>query len=198
MNPFSTIGGADALGELDNSEGRQLGRLSHDIEGALKALVHDPDFPCVGAKSVVNQESYSFGLYPELGDERSAAALAYDLYEFIQARPSMVGEFTSYIAAFVEPKVRDERQFEKLLWRQLALLHELDRRFFTCGTRKSAPIPTIRPSLSALRRTRSSSWDYRRPAAGGRGDSRGLRWSSTTTLPSSGCARNIASTACET
>jgi FPC/CPF motif-containing protein YcgG len=42
----------------------------------------------------------------------------------------MPGEFHSYVASFLEPKVRSAAAFERLLWQQLRDLHELDRQHF--------------------------------------------------------------------
>ncbi len=138
-NPFSVLPGAlehASYGSFDGEHltkddaGHRSALLTGEIHGALRALVHDPEFPCVGAKSVMNQHSYRFGLYPEIADEASTAGLAHDLFEFIQERPSINGEFSSFIASFIGPKVRTPKEFEVLLWKQLALLHRMDREFF--------------------------------------------------------------------
>lgn len=107
-----------------------LRNTAEEVHGALRAVLHDPEFPCIGAKSVVNQASYRFGFYQELAGEGSTAGLAYDLARFVEERPSIDGDFTSFIASFRGPKVRTMKAFETLLWTQLAALHELDRRHF--------------------------------------------------------------------
>ena len=38
-----------------------LRNTAEEVHGALRAVLHDPEFPCVGAKSVINQASYRFG-----------------------------------------------------------------------------------------------------------------------------------------
>jgi FPC/CPF motif-containing protein YcgG len=79
----------------------------------------------------MNQESYRFGLYPELASPGSTEQLATDLYSFIQERPDIEGDFTSYIACFREPKILTPKQFEALLWQQLLALHEIDSPRYT-------------------------------------------------------------------
>ena len=101
-------------------------RMAEDVHSALRAVLHDPDYPCVGAKSVVNQNSYRFGLYPRLGDDGTTADLAFDLYRFIQDRQRIEGNFCSFIASFLEPKLKSLKRFEHLLWQQLSALHNLD------------------------------------------------------------------------
>jgi len=135
-NPFATDAGVENsfYGRVQDGilemEAHPLRKLAGEIHAALRAQVHDPDFPCVGAKSIVNQSSYAFGLYPELALPASTAGLALDLHRFIAERDRLPGEFTSFIASFLEPKVRTPKDFESLLWQQLAALHEIDRRHF--------------------------------------------------------------------
>ena len=97
-----------------------------EVHSAFRAFLHDPDFPCLGAKSLVNQLSYRFNFYPELAAPESTQRLAADLYAFIEERPSIEGDFTSFIACFREPKILTPRRFESELWRQLQALHEID------------------------------------------------------------------------
>jgi FPC/CPF motif-containing protein YcgG len=146
LNPFASNPAALAnrsYGRLvddrlvTESEGKAPALVS-EVHQALRAVLHDPDFPCVGAKSVVNQASYRFGLYQRLADPESTAGLAYDLFEFVQERPQIEGEFTSYIACFLEPKVRTPKRFEQLLWRQLRALHEADMAHFRWNDAVSA------------------------------------------------------------
>jgi uncharacterized protein len=146
LNPFAS--NPDAL--ANRSYGRLIddhlvtksevkaSALVSEVHQALRAVLHDPDFPCVGAKSVMNQASYRFGLYQRLAAPPSTAGLAYDLFEFVQERPQIEGEFTSYIACFLEPKVRTPKQFEQLLWRQLRALHEVDKAHFKWNDAVSA------------------------------------------------------------
>jgi FPC/CPF motif-containing protein YcgG len=103
---------------------------AQDVNAALRAVLHDPDFPCLGAKSVMNEASYRFGLYAELATAESTAGLAADLFRFVREKGRIDGEFVSFVAAFAEPKVRDIATFEALLWRQLELVHQLDRPHF--------------------------------------------------------------------
>jgi len=137
-NPFAALPGAlenSSYGAFDGThlllpEGAPNARMTEEVHGALRALLHDPDFPCVGAKSVINQNSYRFGLYQQITEERSTAGLAHDLFRFTQERPTLDGEFTSFIASFIEPKLRTPKEFEELLWKQLEALHLANREFF--------------------------------------------------------------------
>jgi FPC/CPF motif-containing protein YcgG len=104
--------------------------MARDVHAALRAVLHDPDFPCVGAKSVINQDSYRFGLYPQLAGPEATEGLALDLFRFGREKDEIEGEFRSFIACFLEPKLRDAKTFETLLWHQLKALHELNKPHF--------------------------------------------------------------------
>jgi FPC/CPF motif-containing protein YcgG len=101
--------------------------LAGRIHAALRALVLDPEFPCVGARSALNQSAYRFALYPEMNAEGSTAGLAHDLHEFVAEQDGIEGEFSTFIACFDAPKFRDLVEFEDALWRQLKALHATDR-----------------------------------------------------------------------
>jgi hypothetical protein len=144
-NPFDTAE-SRAQSNYGRWDGEQLvitpdgthNSMTTDVHAALRAMLHDPDFPCVGAKSVVNQSSYRFGLYDLIASPGATAGLAYDLYRFGEERPHIEADFTSFIASFMEPKVRSMKAFEALLWRQLEALHELDRRYFEWNSQVSS------------------------------------------------------------
>ena len=80
---------------------------------------------------MINQNSYRFGLYHAIGEPGSTAGLAYDLFRFIQERPQLGGEFTSYIASFVEPKLRTAEGVRRAaLEAACRICTSLDREFF--------------------------------------------------------------------
>lgn len=96
------------------------------VHDSFRALVLNPRFSCVGAKSAVQRGSYRFGHYPALGSAEATAGLAYDLHAFVQEQPSFDSEFSSMIATFSGAPVTSEQEFEQLLWKQLQQLHDLD------------------------------------------------------------------------
>lgn len=97
---------------------------------ALTGKVMDAAFPCVAARSAFNRGGYRFGLYDALGAPESAAAVCHDLYEFSREFPEVDDRFVTFVAAFRAPAIDDEAHFERLLWRQLQHMHDLDARHF--------------------------------------------------------------------
>ncbi|MDQ5816777.1 MAG: YqcI/YcgG family protein [Actinomycetota bacterium] len=101
--------------------------LQEFVHDSFRALVLNPAFSCVGAKSAVRRGSYNFGLYAEMSSPGSTAGLARDLFGFVGEQDDLVGEFSTFVACFEGPVGIDEEEFERLLWAQLQRLHEEDR-----------------------------------------------------------------------
>ena len=89
-------------------------------------FVLDPAYPCLGAKSAFRTDSYHVRCYRALGTDTSAQLLGPDLLHFIAVRETMDHNFSTFVAIFDDPVVRDEAQFEELLWQQLEALHRID------------------------------------------------------------------------
>ncbi len=96
------------------------------VHSAFRALVLDPEFPCVAARSALNQGSYRFSMYQGLNTDDATAALARDLAAFVAEQDAIEGQFTTFIACFDQPKVHDGIEFERMLWEQLARLNAVD------------------------------------------------------------------------
>ena len=130
-NPFAAAGSNycrhDGKRLVRGPDGTPPTPMTAFVHDNVLALALNPQFTCIGAKSAMRQGSYRFGLYPELGADDSAAALAHDLYSFVGETPVIQGDFTTLIASFESPVITDEYMFEQLLWRTLQKLHDLDR-----------------------------------------------------------------------
>jgi len=100
--------------------------LTSFVHDALRALVLNDQFTCVGGKSAVRQGAYRFGLYAELGTAAAAAGLARHLFTFNRELESIGSPFATYLASFAGPNPADERDFERLLWTTLQQLHDVD------------------------------------------------------------------------
>lgn len=100
--------------------------LAQFVHDQLRAFVLHPSFACVGAKSAFSRETYRFGMYGEMGSEETTAGLARDLFSFVQEQPSFGEGLSSFVACFTGPSLPDELHFERVLWKQLQSLHEID------------------------------------------------------------------------
>lgn len=97
--------------------------VRHSIERILKAR----DYPCVAAiRSLANDEC-RIGVYENFGSGRSSAALASNLYLFLEEQRQTQSPFLSYWATFPDPIKgghldMDETEFENKLWHELSCL----------------------------------------------------------------------------
>ncbi len=91
----------------------------------------DNEFPCVGGKAAINNNTYRFGFYPEMNTPETTAGLAYDLWEYARERPTFETEYATFVTSFAAPLDCDEREWEELLWLQLQNLHDRDRPYHT-------------------------------------------------------------------
>lgn len=100
------------------------------VHAALVDKVLGDGFPCVGARSAFNRHGYRFGLYPQLGDARSAGAVCHDLYEFSREFEQPGDRFATFIAVFRAPDIQSELHYEQLLWQHLQQMHRIDAAHF--------------------------------------------------------------------
>ncbi|MGI8508109.1 MAG: guanitoxin biosynthesis heme-dependent pre-guanitoxin N-hydroxylase GntA [Gemmatimonadaceae bacterium] len=100
------------------------------VDEAFRAFVGTPDFPCLAGKGAVRQGGCSIGIYGTLGETDratdTATTLARDLAIFA-AQPLPTGPgFVTFAAVFPDLETSSEDEFERRLWAQLELLHNLD------------------------------------------------------------------------
>jgi FPC/CPF motif-containing protein YcgG len=89
-------------------------------------MVLGTQFSCVGAKAAFNSDSYAFHAYGQLGSLAATQRLARDLEAFTRSSLQAASEFATCVAVFASPIDLSEAAFEKLLWQQLQMLHEVD------------------------------------------------------------------------
>ncbi|MBC8140742.1 MAG: YqcI/YcgG family protein [Armatimonadetes bacterium] len=98
------------------------------VHDSFRALVLNPRFSCVAAKSAFNKDNYRFSTYHNtLASPEATLQLARDLYLFVNEQKRLQDDgFYTFVATFTEPSGLSEEAFEKLLWAQLQALHDAD------------------------------------------------------------------------
>jgi hypothetical protein len=122
-------------------------REAHEV--AVRAIVEEGDFPCLGAKSALHTDGAVFCIFDQLGAAETARVLIDELRAFGARTVSSVG-FSSFLALFRGPALRSESQFERLLWRQLQLLHELDSTAWSEGVSNDPDSPYFAFSVAGI------------------------------------------------
>jgi FPC/CPF motif-containing protein YcgG len=96
------------------------------IDEGFRAFVGDERFPCLAGKSAVHRREYTLSVCPPLGSPAAAGRLAADLEPWVRSLPADGSGLRTFAAVFRGSAPPDESAFERLLWRQLQLLHERD------------------------------------------------------------------------
>lgn len=115
--------------------------IAHMVHGTVKGWVLSSGFPCNGAKSAFQTDSYRLGVYDRFSTA-DVSLLADDLRTYINeyaATPAVRPKrqendwiplnrvFASFLACFKEEPVCEESTFEAQLWAILENLRQLDR-----------------------------------------------------------------------
>jgi FPC/CPF motif-containing protein YcgG len=101
-----------------------LTTMHEQVETAFREFVQRPEFPCLGAKSVVRLNNYQMRVYHALGTEGDAPAMVADLASF--SADLTEGNMSAFIAVFPDSPPTSELEFERRLWKQLELVNEVD------------------------------------------------------------------------
>ena len=103
--------------------------LAEFVHDGFRALVLNPHFTCVAAKSAFRKNNYRFNLYDgNMASGGVTRALAADLEQFVQEQDDVMREqgFSTFVASFTGPAMATEAEFERMLWHQLQALHDQD------------------------------------------------------------------------
>ncbi len=103
------------------------GEAAAHVDAEFREFVGEDSFPCLAGKGAVKRGDYTLRVYPSLGSVEATHHLADDLGQFVSALPADGAGLLTFAAVFVGEIPRDELEFERRLWRQLQLLHEVDR-----------------------------------------------------------------------
>jgi FPC/CPF motif-containing protein YcgG len=96
-----------------------------DIVAAIEEMVAHPAYPCLGARSVFRRGAATLVVLDDMGSAESLEHLSEALTAF-ERSSDPAGPFVSLVAAFRQPMIDSERDFESRLWAVLQHLHDAD------------------------------------------------------------------------
>lgn len=99
-----------------------------NVFAQFETFILDNNHPCVMAQTVFKMNNVKFRLYPELGTKKTAKVLIKDLEDYVKTLKINTKNFLTFIAVFPEMQIKDEQEFETLLWKQLHELHQEDQK----------------------------------------------------------------------
>ncbi|WP_282123835.1 guanitoxin biosynthesis heme-dependent pre-guanitoxin N-hydroxylase GntA [Algibacter mikhailovii] len=98
--------------------------LSHK-ERFEKFVIKD-DHPCIMSKSVIGSNNYNLNSYEGFGSKAAARQILKDIEKYLKDYDFSNNDFFTFIAVFNNNQNYTEIAFEKLLWKQLQHIHDLD------------------------------------------------------------------------
>lgn len=99
------------------------------IHELFASFIKTGTHPCLGARSVLNNNTYSFEIFNELGDENSAIQTCESLYNYLKEKPDdSFPKLYSFFAIFEKSNFESELEFEKKLWSHLNYMHKYDKK----------------------------------------------------------------------
>ncbi|WP_020500113.1 guanitoxin biosynthesis heme-dependent pre-guanitoxin N-hydroxylase GntA [Sciscionella marina] len=107
--------------------------MTTDARAELEEFIQSKEFSCLGARSALKKGTIRHGHYPALGEPESARANYRELLGYARdIRPTLSDKsFRTFVASFETPgEVLEELEFERLLWRHLQLMHDIDSRSY--------------------------------------------------------------------
>lgn len=146
LNPQQTLALYTAANPFDSANALRFSNYSAFVDGtlvrlldwrkpssparmtdnAMRAFLLSDGFSCVAGKAAVLTGGYRFGYYTGGAANGTVEGLARDLAAFVAERNAMPARYATFVAAFDEPSISEERRFESWLWATLQRLHELD------------------------------------------------------------------------
>jgi len=103
-----------------------------DIVAAVEEMVAHPAYPCLGARSVFRRDAATLLVLTDMGSPESLAHLSEALRAF-ERSSDPIGPFVSLVAAFRQPAIASEQEFESRLWAVLQHLHDSDDQPWAAG-----------------------------------------------------------------
>lgn len=99
------------------------------VNELLGSFIKTGTHPCLGARSVMNNNTYSFEIFNKLGDENSANKTCESVYNYLQERPdNSYPKLYSFFAIYEMSSFESELEFEKKLWEHLNFMHKYDKK----------------------------------------------------------------------
>ncbi|MFB9906727.1 guanitoxin biosynthesis heme-dependent pre-guanitoxin N-hydroxylase GntA [Allokutzneria oryzae] len=102
--------------------------MKSDAQAELEEFISSKNFSCLGARAAVKRGSITHGHYRRLGDEQSALENHRDLLRYAIGLDQKLSDksFMTFVATFDEPGLVDEDEYERLIWKHLQIMHDID------------------------------------------------------------------------
>jgi len=99
---------------------------SEGIEAEYLAWIGSDQFTCLGARAAARRQVTRLVEPGPIGESGTTASLHDAMREFVRNVISPDENFTTLVAIFDDGPEVDEQEFDRIFWRQLQALHDLD------------------------------------------------------------------------
>ncbi|MCB7482264.1 guanitoxin biosynthesis heme-dependent pre-guanitoxin N-hydroxylase GntA [Christiangramia sediminis] len=115
--------------QITDTKKRRIFNADHaKIKMDFENFILENDHPCLMAKTVFSMDKVELKTYKEFGSLESSKRLIKDLENYIADYDFESNDFKTFMAVFPDSPKYSEIAFEKLLWKQLNNLHQLDNK----------------------------------------------------------------------
>lgn len=106
--------------------GVKTGNGAENIKKEYNEFILGNDHPCIMAKTVFSMDQVDLKVYEDLGSLKTARLMLKDLKGYLENYDFDSNDFKTFMAVFPDSPKYSEIAFEKLLWKQLQAIHEVD------------------------------------------------------------------------
>ncbi|HUR11068.1 MAG TPA: guanitoxin biosynthesis heme-dependent pre-guanitoxin N-hydroxylase GntA [Flavitalea sp.] len=99
------------------------------------AYLADRDFPCVAAREAVARQQVDCYVATHMACPHDDTRMLEFLYKFIDTYRKEKNMFHSAAIIFKEPKIQDERMFDRFMWQRLQAISDLDASMYNYDKR---------------------------------------------------------------
>ncbi|WP_339922922.1 guanitoxin biosynthesis heme-dependent pre-guanitoxin N-hydroxylase GntA [uncultured Cyclobacterium sp.] len=97
-----------------------------EIKQELEEFIIENEHPCIMANAVFKLNNFELNLFDKLASRTTAGKMLNAIKTYLSNYQFNKNTFKSFIAVFPQSEVDSEEEFEKLLWKQLQYIHEID------------------------------------------------------------------------
>lgn len=114
----------------------------------FKDFILKNNHPCLMAQAVVKASHITFRAYEAFDEMHTTHQLKEDLDCFVNDHGEDSNQFHSFVAVFPDFRIYDELDFERLLWRRLQFIHDIDTAHWDEGVSADPENPTFSFSIA--------------------------------------------------
>lgn len=107
------------------------------LPSSIESFINQDGFPCVGAKIALNKSQITTLDFKDIRSDSHNQDILSDIYRFIKNFNKDKKLYSSLVCTFKHSSLKDEKDFELVMWDKLQKLHNLDSKLYSWDKRVS-------------------------------------------------------------